>query len=283
MTRAISSPFFDHDFEVTPDPNVPSLYRHYPVGLNPRDPGPPHTKITELITALLKKRPNWVFLMGKVETKTLQVYTKDKEHLGSVEFYPQSPYYESRAYFQLHNFRIQAETTRSTGGRAYSVAKATDRIVAKFRPLNLEELMVQRKTHACNEATSIAARGRSKWLVGGMASKVSDLGKYILSNPEEFSHTPLAPIIEDILPLWLAYMETQPYNTETNFDIITEIERDGVRQLYNITATPHAYWLNETDHHELISKVAMLRMVDMGEVVPGIGFRSEDHTFVILS
>lgn len=282
MTRVIVNPFFDHDFEVTPDPNVPSLYRHYPVGLT-RDPMQPHTKITELITALLKKRPDWVFLMSKVETKSLQVYTKDKEHLGSVEFYPQSPYYESRAYFQLTNFRIQAETSRSTGGRAYSVAKATDRIVAKFRPLNLEELVEQRKKHAQDEAHAVASRARSNWLLSGRHGKASEIGKQVLSNPEPYLDTPIAPLIEELRPHWLAHMEAQPFGESSNFDIITEIERDGVRQLYNITATPHAYWLNETDHRELISKVAMLRMVDVGQVVPGIGFRSEDHTFVILS
>lgn len=282
MTRAIANPFFDHDFEVTPDPNVPSLYRHYPVGLT-RDPNTPNPKITELITLLLKKRPDWVFLMSKVETKSLQVYTKDKEHLGSVEFYPQSPYYESRAYFQLTNFRIQAETTRSTGGRCYSVAKATDRIVAKFRPLNLEELAKQRMEAARSEAHAVASRSRSNWLLSGRYGKMSKLGEWLLINPEPYLNTPIAPMIEELRPHWQAHIETQAFGDNSAFDIVTEIERDGIRQLYNITATPHAYWLNETDHRELISKVAMLRMVDVGEVVPGIGFRSEDHTFVILS
>lgn len=282
MTRAIANPFFDHDFEVTPDPNVPSLYRFYPVGLT-RDPMQPHEKTIELITAVLKKRPDWVFLMSKVETKSLQVYTKDKEHLGSVEFYPQSPYYESRAYFQLTNFRIQAGSSRSTAGRAYSVAKATDRIVAKFRPLNLEELAQQRMEAAQSEAHAVASRSRSNWLLSGRQGKMNKLGEWLLINPEPYLNTPIAPMIEELRPHWLAHMESLPFGDNNNFDIITEIERDGIRQLYNITATPHAYWLNETDHRELISKVAMLRMVDVGEVVPGIGFRSEDHTFVILS
>lgn len=282
MTRAIANPFFDHDFEVTPDPNVPSLYRHYPVGLT-REPNTPNPKITELITLLLKKRPDWVFLMSKVETKSLQVYTKDKEHLGSVEFYPQSPYYESRAYFQLTNFRIQAETSRSTGGRCYSVAKATDRIVAKFRPLNLEELAQQRMEAARSEARAVVSRARSNWLLSGRQGKVNKLGECLLIHPEPYLNTPIAPMIEELRPHWLAHMESLPFGDSSNFDIITEIERDGVRQLYNITATPHAYWLNETDHRELVGKVAMLRMVDVGQVVPGIGFRSDDNTFVILS
>lgn len=282
MTRAIANPFFDHDFEITPDPNVSSLYRHYPVGLT-REPATPHQKITELITLLLKKRPDWVFLMSKVETKSLQVYTKDKEHLGSVEFYPESPYSYSRHYFQLHNFRIQAETSRSTGGRCYSVAKATDRIVAKFRPLNLEELAKQRMEAARSEAHAIATRSRSNWLLSGKQGKLTEIGKQILTSPEPYLNTPIAPMIEELRPHWLAHMGSLPFGDNNNFDIVTEIERDGIRQLYNITATPHAYWLNETDHRELISKVAMLRMVDVGEVVPGIGFRSEDHTFVILS
>lgn len=282
MTRALVNPFFDHDFNVTPDPNVPNLYRFYPIGLT-RDPMQPHGKIIELITAVLKKRPDWVFLMSKVDTKTLQVYTKDKEHLGSVEFYPESPYYQSHEYFQLHNFRIAAETSRSTGGRAYSVAKATDRIVAKFRPLNLEELAQQRKKHALDEAHAVASRARSNWLLSGMHGKTTEIGKQILTNPEPYLNTPIAPLIETLRPHWLAHMEAQPFGESNNFDIITEIEQDGVRQLYNITSTPHAYWLNETDHHELISKVAMLRMVDVGHVVPGIGFRSDDNTFVVLT
>lgn len=282
MTRAIANPFFDHDFEVTPDPNVPSLYRHYPVGLT-RDPIQPDWRINELIMALLKKRPDWVFLMSKVETKSLQVYTKDKEHLGSVEFYPQSIYHESRAYFQLTNFRIQAETTRSTGGRCYSVAKATDRIVAKFRPLNLEELAQQRMEAARSEAHAVASRARSNWLLSGRQSKMNKLGECLLIHPEPYINTPIAPLIEDIRPHWRAYIEAQAFGDNSAFDIITEIERDGIRQLYNITATPHAYWLDAEQHTELVSKVAMLRMVDVGEVVPGIGFRSEDHTFVILS
>jgi hypothetical protein len=282
MTRAIVNPFFDHDFNVTPDPDVPNLYRHYPTGLT-RDPMQPNLKITELITVLLKKRPDWVFLMSKVETKSLQVYTKDKEHLGSVEFYPHSPYYESREYFQLHNFRIAAETTRSTGGRCYSVSKAADRIVAKFRPLNLEELAQQRMKAALDEAHAVASRARSNWLLSGRHGRVSEIGKQVLDNPEPYLNTPVAALIEELRPHWLAHVESLPFGDRNNFDIVTEIERDGIRQLYNITATPHAYWLDAEQHAELISKVAMLRMVDVGQVVPGIGFRSEDHTFVILS
>lgn len=282
MTRAISNPFFDHEQEVTPDPDTPNLYRCSPTGLT-RATYPPHGKITELITTLLKKRPDWVFLMNKVESKTLHVYTKNKEHLGSVEFYTESPYFYSRSYFQLLNFRIQAETTRATAGRSYSVTKAAERIVAKFRPLNLEELVAQRKKHARDEAHSVASRARSNWLLSGRHGKTSEIGKQVLSNPEPYLNTPVAPLIEELRPHWLAHMESQPFGDSSNFEIITEIEQDGARQLYNITAAPHAYWLNQEEHRELISKVAMLRMVDVGQVVPGIGFRSEDHTFVILS
>ena len=284
MTRLIPNPFFDHSYTVVPDTNIPNLYRHE-VDQRLRRGNPfavPHAEVVNLITALTKKRPEWVFLMTTYESKTLNIYTKDKEHLGSVEYYPPSVYSASRAYFQLANFRIQQESKTSAAGRYHSVDKAVARIVAKFRPLSLEELTKQRAKSALDATHDMVARGRSSWIGRVPANNMTQIRDYVLGNPERFVGTPIAPVIDNLRPIWLALMETQSYTSIGAFEIVTEIEQDGVRQLYNITAAPDAYWLDQEKHRDIISKVSMLRMVDVGQVVPGIGFRSEDHTFVVL-
>lgn len=283
MTRLIPNPFFDHSYTVVPDTNIPNLFRHEAVKF-PRGNAfaLPHAEVVNLITALTKKRPEWVFLMTTYESKTLNIYTKDKEHLGSVAYYPPSVYSASRAYFQLANFRIEQEAKTSAAGRCHSVDKAVARIVAKFRPMNLEELARQRAKSALDATHEMVARGRSSWIGRAPSSHMTQIRDYVLGNPERFVGTPIAPLIDNLRPIWLALMETQPYTSVGAFEIVTEIEQDGVRQLYNITAAPNAYWLDQEEHRDIISKVSMLRMVDVGQVVPGIGFRSEDHTFVVL-
>lgn len=283
MTRLIVNPFFDHDFEVTPDPNVPNLYRHYPSEVRTHRPiTPPHDKVTELLNALHTKRPDWVFLMSRAESKLVQVYTKDREHLGTAQ-YNVAYYGAERDYFQLINFRIAAETTKKTGGRCYSVAKAVPRILAKFRPMNLEELVTERREYAEQAANRISTVGRSNWMLGGYSKRTNQIRDFVLSNPEVFDRTPLAPLVEEMRPAWLAYMDTQAFGESTNFNIVTEVEEGGVKQLYNITGIPQAYWLDPDQHQALISSVSMLRMVDVGQVVPGIGFRSDERTFVVLN
>jgi hypothetical protein len=278
------SPFFDHEYEVTPDPDTPQLYRYMKRSSLPHAyPESPHEKVEELITALLKKRPDWVFTIHTAESKSLQIYTEDKEHLGSVEYYPESPYAPSRAYFQLHNFRIAAETSGPSGGRCYSVAKASERIVAKFRPMTPKELAQQRKECAEAKAETVARKARSTWLVSGRQGKMIEIGRQVLNNPEPYLDTPISPLIEELHPHWIQQMAAAPYADTNNFEIVTEIEQNGVRQLYNITKAPECYWLDAEQHRELISKVALLRMVDVGEVVAEVGFRSADHTYVLLS
>ena len=120
-------------------------------------------------------------------------------------------------------------------------------------------------------------------MLSKQGAKRNDIALTVLNNPEAFANTPVAPLVtSELIQEWQAYKSAMVLNNKADFEIVTEVERDGAKQLYSITGVPEAYWLDAEQHKELISKIAMLRMVDVGQVVAGIGFRSDDHTFVVI-
>lgn len=277
--------FNNPDIEVFPCPHTEGLqrYKRRTCVLIPyKNPTEVHPKIVELITELQVKRPGWEFVASNGLTRDLHIYTKDKEYLGEVE-YVVAYYGAERDYFHLKNFRIRAESTKSTAGRCYSTKKAVERILAKFRPRNMEELVKARKADADSAVARIVRRQRTNWMLSSTGAKRTDIIPTVLNNPEAFANTPVAPLLTPVLiQEWQDYSAAMVLNDPTNFEIVTETERDGVKQLYCITGMPEAYWLDAEQHGEVISKVAMLRMVDVGQVVTGVGFRSDEHTFVVL-
>jgi hypothetical protein len=277
--------FNNPDIEVFPCPHTEGLqrYKQRTGVLTPyKNPTEVHPKVVELITELRVKRPGWEFVASNGLTRDLHIYTKDKEYLGVVE-YVIAYYGAERDYFHLKNFRIREESIKATAGRCYSVKKAVERTLAKFRPRNMEELVKARKEAARKAVAGIVTGQRSKWILSSASAKRTDIVFTVLDNPEAFANTPVAPLLTPtIIQEWQDYSAARVLNDPTNFEIVTETERDGTKQLYNITGMPEAYWLDAEQHGEVISKVAMLRMVDVGHVVTGIGFRSDEHTFVVL-
>ena len=277
--------FNNPDIEVFPCPHTEGLLRYKRrtgVLIPYKNPTAVHPQIVELITELQVKRPGWQFVAGNGMSKELHIYTKDKEYLGEVE-YVVAYYGAGRDYFRLNNFRIRAESTKSTAGRCYSTKKAVERILAKFRPRNMEEVVKARKNVATDAISGIVSGGRSRWMLSRAGARRLDIITTALNNPEAFTDTPIAPLLTpELIQDWQSYSAAMVLNDPTNFEIITETERDGVKQLYCITGMPEAYWLDAEQHKELIGSIAMLRMVDVGQVVTGIGFRSDEHTFVVL-
>ena len=276
--------FNNPDMVVIPCPHTAGVLR-YRNGRSGSLSGPPkalHEKLVELITQLQVKRPDWQFTVPNGLTRDLHIFTKDKEYLGGIEFV--AGYYGAeRDFFKLNNFRIKQESIKATAGRCYSVKKAVERTLAKFRPRNMEEMVKARLIEAKNRVNNVVTGGRVRWMSSSVAGPREAIMHTILNNPHVFDNTPLAPLLTpELIQEWHSYSTAMVLHDATNFEIITETERDGVKQLYNITGMPEAYWLDAEQHENLISRVAMLRMVDVGQVIAGVGFRSDEHTFVVL-
>ena len=276
--------FNDPDMEVIPCPYTAGVLRYRSVRSGSLS-GPPkelHEKLVELITQLQVKRPSWQFTIPNSLTRDVHIFTKDKEYLGEIEFVV-GYYGAERDYFKLNNFRIRDESIKATAGRCYSVKKAVERTLAKFRPRNMEEMVKARLIEAKNRVNNVVATRRVTWMSSRVAGPREAIMHSILNNPHVLDNTPLARLVTpELIQEWHNYSTAMVLSDATNFEIITETERDGVKQLYNITGMPEAYWLDAEQHENLISRVAMLRMVDVGQVIAGVGFRSDEHTFVVL-
>lgn len=276
----------DPKLEIFPCPHTPGVLRfRRPSNILISESGSTHIhdKIIDLITELQAKRPGWQFVVGNSVKAYLYIYNKDKEYLGEVD-YVVAYYGGTRDYYQLKNFRIREQSNKTTTGRCYSTSKAVERILAKFRPKNMDEVVKARGESAAEAISNIVSGARSKWMLSKQGAKRNDIALTVLNNPEAFANTPVAPLVtSELIQEWQAYKSAMVLSNKADFEIVTEVERDGAKQLYSITGVPEAYWLDAEQHKELISKIAMLRMVDVGQVVAGIGFRSDDHTFVVIT
>jgi hypothetical protein len=276
--------FNDHDLEVFDCPHVPGLLRFRSKEdprKSPTDLGP---EMKELISKLKLKRPTWLLAQHDVASEdTVYVFSEDKEYLGTIGYIPSQYYGVNRSYFELTNFRILQKSLTASAARSYSVKKAVERILANYRPRSFEEHMETHARAAYSAIERAVGDARTRWVMSKNNSYRLNILAAVLDNPKAFTDTPAAPFLnQDLLTEWGDYTAAISLTNKSNFEIITEVERDGAKQLYNITGTPNAYWLDPEQHHETISKVAMLRMVDIGQVVKGVGFRSDDNTFVVL-
>jgi hypothetical protein len=252
-----------------------------------------HDKLVPLLDKLLRKRPAWRFKETTERSITnspyiirnLDVFDGD-ECLGKV--YISKHWRTGEPRYCIDNFRIRDKMERGKETFTTKLDVAAKKILADFYPRNPEEQMAEAITDAHNVIP--AAHGNAAWDHRRKVSGImDDLKDYIIRNWDTMRHH-----VRD--PKYAAYdMKAKQarldelrtvgdvYINGSGFLIMCRPDGNYVRGKHGGSDETTTWVMTDAElPDEVRARLGMLKMLDVKEIVAGVGARVSHNTFFIL-
>jgi hypothetical protein len=244
--------------------------------------------IEPLLDALLKKFPNWKFVgdmpyasqHNATTPQTFRMY-ESGEDLGSISF---SHHYKHGGQYVVRNKRIANQRQRGWETRTKDLKKAVRLVVDNFGAKTMHEL-VEESRNVVSSAMS-AAMERPRRNFSRDWSEIEAFAKqYIATHWEEFKPKIAASgsgiQVDDFKATYVAYQEVSQLSEAFRLDgLIVTIKdasyalRRGNNDAVIVTSA--------TLPNDVKTKLGMLKLLDDGEFVPGVGIKANDSTYFVM-
>lgn len=252
-----------------------------------------HDKLVPLVDKLLRKRPTWRFkepLERSINSSPYTIFALDvfdgDERLGKV--YLSRHWRTGEMRYSITNFRIRNKLERGKETFTTKVDVAAKKILADFYPRNPGEQMAQAITDAHNVIP--AAHSNAEWDHRRKVSGVmEDLKDYIIRNWDTMRHHVKDPKyaaydmgakqarLDELLAIRDVYI------TGSGFLIMCRPDGNYVRGTHGDDKDTTTRVMTDAElPDEVRARLGMLKMLDVKEIVAGVGARVSQNSFFVL-
>jgi len=240
--------------------------------------------IEPLLDALRKKFPNWKFVgdaqYSSTTPQTFRMY-ESGEALGSISF---SQHYKHGGQYVVKNKRIANQRQRGWETRTVDLKKAIRLVVDNFGAKTMHELVEESRnvvSSAISAATERPRRNFSRdW------NEIEAFAKqYIATHWEEFKPKIAASgsgiLVGDFKAAYVAYREVSHLSEAFRLDGLVITIKDASYALRR-GSNEAVIVTSATLPNDVKTKLGMLKLLDDGEFVPGVGIKANDSTYFVM-
>lgn len=285
MKKTVRMPMDMHNVFVMCKPGEEYMDRFVKVVVSPT--------IRPLIEKLQMHRPGWAFIADDfgayISPDSHYRHSRFKiddygEELGSIGLYPSN---HGGAYFTIQNHRVEASRTRTGGAKTRDLDKAVSIVLKHFYGRTISERL--------NEAVEQAHSKLRNTLLGHSYDFERELRKvqeplffHLSQNPHMLDAIALPDAsaqetLRKTVERLVLYKAVFGIDAAKNVShtITVSILSDAIYAVSSDEGEPEKYSYDTMPPY-MATSVGMLKLVDVGCVIDGVGIRTDDNTFIII-